>query len=280
MNYKKEIIFGKSEQSIQVSYFWEPKNTGPNKTILILPGLDESYANYQDFIAELRIRFPTYSILAIDLRGQGKTLDNEVKVGCFTITIENQIAIIREITKSLPIESIFIIGLSYGAGIALCTANQVSKVEGLALLAPYVTKFKNYRGGFVGMWYTLVHLNPFYKPLSRFSLPIYFRVARDRGLLNNKLKWTRSRVEALTKLTAGIMKISTTKEAQHLKDLPKGVHFFIGDDDEVVSIRAVEHLFKEIRCENKTIYVGSKLSHRLLIQNHNECSEWVSKILK
>jgi alpha-beta hydrolase superfamily lysophospholipase len=275
----KLIALIKPDKDVRVSYFWRPAFIDNKRTLLVLPGLDESINDYKDFITELSLTFPQYSILAIDLRGQGKTLASEGKIDAFKIPVENQITIIREITNSLPIESLFIIGLSYGAGIALCAANQIKKIEGLALLAPYVSKFKNFSRGFVGVWYSLLHLNPFYKMISHFSLPIHFQMARERNKLNPNILWTNNKLNALAKLSTGIMEVSTTKEAHRLHNLPKGIHILIGEKDVMVSIAAVEHLFNQIELENKTIRIMPDLDHRLLVNDYSICIKWLAEII-
>jgi pimeloyl-ACP methyl ester carboxylesterase len=214
------------------------------------------------------------------LRGQGKTLEDEFRFQSLSITIDHQITIIKNLLSDLAIDSVFIIGLSYGAGVGLCLANRIDNVEGLALLAPYVSKFKNFNRGFSGVWYTLAHMNPFYKTLSYFSLPFYFQLASAKGRLNPAVKWDPKRMSALTKLSTGIMRISTTKEARKLKGLSKGVHVLIGKKDDLVSIRAVEHLLKQIQTEKKSLEVIPEGGHRLLINDFRACTNWISGIIK
>jgi pimeloyl-ACP methyl ester carboxylesterase len=264
---------------VRVNYYWQPSVNSNGCTLLLLPGLDESINDYQVFILKMVEMFPHYSILAIDLRGQGATFLYEEKINSFKIPMSNQITIIKDITTSLSITSLFVIGLSYGAGVALCAANKLDNIKGLALFAPYVSKFKNFKHGFVGIWYSLVHLNPFYKTLAHFSLPLYFRSARDKGLLNPSVIWSRNRLEALTKLTTGILDISTNHEAKLIYPMSLGVHLMLGDKDQVVSISAVEQLFNELDCDNKTITIIPNLDHRLLVNNVDICCEWISKIL-
>ncbi len=276
---QKAVTLKIPNKNIQVSYFWHPSVTSNGCTLLLLPGLDESINDYQLFILKLVEMFPHYSILAIDLRGQGATFLSEEKINSFTIPMSNQITIIEDITSSLSITSLFVIGLSYGAGVALCAANKLDKIEGLALFAPYVSKFKNFKHGFVGMWYSLVHLNPFYKTIAHFSLPLYFRMARDKGLLNPTVTWSRNRLEALTKLSTGILDISTNHETKLIYPMPLGVHLLLGDKDQVVSIGAVEQLYNELDCEKKTMTIIPNLDHRLLVNNVAICCEWISKLL-
>jgi len=277
---QKTIWLLKPDKKIQVSYLWKPTAQYSKKTLLVLPGLDESIDDYQNFFKELTLILPEYSLLSIDLRGQGKTLDDEDRFQSLCITMDHQISIVKTLLADLSVESVFIIGLSYGAGVGLCLANQLDNVEGLALLAPYVSKFKNFNRGLSGLWYTLAHMNPFYKTLSYFSLPFYFQLAQARGRLNPAVKWDPKRMTALTKLSTGIMRISTTKEARKLKSLSKGVHVLIGKKDDLVSVRAVEHLLKQIQTENKSLEIIPEGSHRLLINDYKACSNWVAGILK
>ena len=277
---QKDVSLTKPDKTIRVSYLWKPNANDAKKVMLVLPGLDESISDYDNFFLELSSSLPEYSLLSIDLRGQGKTLEDESRFQSLSITVEHQITIVKNLLNDFSIDSLFIIGLSYGAGVGLCLANQLDNVEGLALLAPYVSKFKNFNRGFSGVWYTLAHLNPFYKTLSYFSLPFYFQLAQARGRLNPAVKWDPRRMSALTKLSTGIMRISTTKEARKLKGLSKGVHFLIGKKDDLVSIRAVEHLLKQIQTEKKSLVIIPEGGHRLLINDYKECSNWISAIIK
>lgn len=277
---KLTVKLPKANQNIQVSYFWYQPTNGSRSTLLILPGLDESIKNYRNFIDELKVKFPTYSILAIDLRGQGETLDSEEKIKSTKIKIEDQVAIVKEIIKILPIESIFIMGLSYGGGVGLCLGSKLENVKGMALLAPYVSKFKNFNRGVVGVWYTLAHMNPFYKSISQLSLPMYFKVARDHGELNPEINWDSNKLDALTKLSVGIMDISTTKEALRLPPMPFGTHFLVGEKDKLVSTEAVTHLFKKVRHPNKSIKTLPDAGHRLIVCNYPTCIEWLQTIIK
>ena len=278
--YQKAISLSKPDKTIRVSYLWKPSVEESKKVLLVLPGLDESIHDYQNFFREIAATLPEYSLLSIDLRGQGKTLEDESRFQSLSITVDHQITIVKNLLADFSIKSVFIVGLSYGAGVGLCLANHLDNVEGLALLAPYVSKFKNFNRGFSGVWYTLAHMNPFYKTLSYFSLPFYFQLAQARGRLNPAIKWDAKRMTALTKLSTGIMRISTTKEARKLKGLPKGVHFLIGKKDDLVSVRAVEHLLKQIQTEKKSLEFITNGGHRLLINDYKECSHWISGIIK
>jgi len=280
-NYQNErsAIISIGDKKIQVSYLWYPSLDERKHSILVLPGLDESIGDYHKFINELIKEFPKYSVLAIDLRGQGKTLENEGRISSYTISLDHQIEIIKGVTEYLSIKSLFLVGLSYGAGVSLYAANRIKNVEGLALLAPYVSKFKNFSDGFSGLWYTLVHLNPFYKIISHFTLPFYFQIARDRKRLNPNVEWTSRKLFALTKLSTGIMDISTSREAHALKELSLGVHFLLGERDDLVAINAVKHLYQKINCQNKTIRIIPQIGHRLLINNYSLCTKWLIDIL-
>ena len=278
--YQKTISISKPDKKIQVSYLWKPSADETKKVLLVLPGLDESIDDYHNFFSELTSTLPEYSLLSVDLRGQGKTLDSEERFQSLSITIDHQISIVKNLLQDFAIDSVFIVGLSYGAGVGLCLANQVDNVEGLALLAPYVSKFKNFNRGLSGVWYTLAHMNPFYKTLSYFSLPFYFQLASAKGRLNPAVKWDPKRMTALTKLSTGIMRISTTKEARKLKGLSKGVHFLIGKKDDLVSVRAVEHLLKQIQTEKKSLEIIPEGGHRLLINDYKACSYWIAGIVK
>lgn len=238
--------------------------------ILVLPGLDESIADYQNFLNDLLVLFPNRSIVAIDLRGQGETLELEKKISDSKITLNDQLLIIESVLDKLFIDSVFIVGLSYGAGVALFVANRLEGVTGLALLAPYVSK---------GGLHELPLFNPFHQIFSRLTMPFYFDLAKSRGDLNRDIIWSRDRLDALSKLSLGIMELDTQSEAADLLDLPVGVHFLVGESDNLVSVSSVEKLHDAIAITNKTISVLPNTGHRLLINNHSICAEWLLRII-
>jgi alpha-beta hydrolase superfamily lysophospholipase len=276
----KTVNLSKTNSIVQVYYYWIEGSKPDSETILVLPGLDESITDYQDIFEKLKIKMPGHSILAIDLRGQGQTLKNEIKFHPLTVSIDQQNYIISEIVNELSIKSILILGLSYGAGVGLYFANRSEKVKGLFLLSPYVSKFKNYQPGFTGLWYSLIHLNPFYRAISFFTLPFYFQVAKNRGRLNPLTNWDQKKLGALTKLSTGIMQLSTTKEVENLRPLNYGFNILIGEKDDLVSISAIKFLMNKVKMENKSLLVLPNLGHRLIINHSEECSNWISGIIK
>jgi pimeloyl-ACP methyl ester carboxylesterase len=271
----KSVKLAMPDKSIQVYYYWRENINANGKTIVVLPGLDESIQDYQQLINELK----NYSVLAIDLRGQGRTLEDEKQLRSITITLDQQVFIINEVIKDLNITKINLLGLSYGAGVGLYFANRCEKVIGLFLLAPYVSKFKIFDKGFIGFWYLLLHMNPFYRAISFFTLPFYFQVAKKRGRLNPLINWDKKHLRALTKLSTGIMQLSTTKEAQVLKPLENGFHILIGEKDDLVSRPAVKYLLEQVKLENKTLEFLPQAGHRLLINNAHDCANWINRYL-
>lgn len=276
------VKLARPDKAIQVYYYWKSGTNSKAETILILPGLDESITDYHQFFEYLNSQVPGHSLLAIDLRGQGQTLIEEKKTNSLavSINIEEQNLIINAIIDKLKIEDIILIGLSYGAGVGLYFTNRNLKVKGLFLLAPYVSKFKMFQPGVTGIWYRLIHLNPFYRALSYFTLPFYFHLAKRRGRLNHFVTWDHKHMRALTKLSTGIMKLSTTKEAEKLRNLDYGVNILIGEQDDLVSIPAIKFLMEKIKTKNKRLDILPKLGHRILINHYQESSTWLTNIIK
>lgn len=271
----KSVKLAMPDHDVQVYYHWQENLSANGKTILILPGLDESIQDYQQLISE----FKHYSILAIDLRGQGRTLENEPQLKSMTITLDQQVQIINSIIDDLNITSINLVGLSYGAGVGLYFTNRCQIVTGLFLLAPYVSKFKIFDKGLTGFWYLMLHMNPFYQVISHLTLPFYFQVAKKRGRLNPLISWDKKHLRALTKLSTGIMQLSTTKEAQKLYQLANGFHILIGEKDDLVSRPAVKYLLDQVKLNNKSLEILPNAGHRLLINNAKECANWVTKLI-
>jgi len=250
-------------------------------TLLLLPGLDDSVFEYKRTMRLILERNLGWDLLAIDLRGQGKTFEYEKKITTKKITLDQQASIIKKVLEHFSIDKVFIIALSYGAGVCFKFSDLFpTNVEGMGLIAPYVTKFKNYLPGITGVYYGLLHMNPFYKKISEVGLPMYFLNARLKGRLNNKFDWTPSRMNALTKLTLGIIDLDTDEVVSKFKNMPRGVHLLTACEDKVIPISAHRHLYNTIpRRITKSFGLEEGIGHRVLVEHPKEAADWVHRIL-
>ncbi len=250
-------------------------------TIVVLPGLDDSVFQYEKAFHYFRKYNPKWSILGVDLRGQGKTRDDEGSIYSTKITIDEQAQILEKILEKNKLNSVFIVGLSYGGGIALHYTGQYPlKVLGLGLIAPYVTNFKAYKPGLTGLYYGLSSYNPLYKSLSRFGLPPYFLGAKIKGRLNDQTNWTHQRMSALTKLTLGILDLNTDKSLDKIKSLPIGIHLLTACQDTVVPIAAHRHFYNRIpKNITKSFSLEDGIGHRVLQQHPKQASLWIHRLL-
>lgn len=250
-------------------------------TIVILPGLDDSVFHYETAFNYFRTYNPEWGILGIDLRGQGKTRDDEGNIYSSKITLEEQTEILDQILEKNKIDSAFIVGLSYGGGVALQYAKDYpARVLGLGLIAPYVTNFKAYKAGLTGIYYGLSFYNPFYKMLSKYSLPPYFMSAKIKGRLNPQTNWTSQRMKALSKLTMGILDLNTDKVLDEMTYLPIGIHLLTACQDTVVPIAAHRHFYNRIpKNILKSFSLEDGIGHRVLQQHPKQASMWIHRLL-
>ena len=250
-------------------------------TIVVLPGLDDSVFQYEKAFDYFRKYNPKWSILGIDLRGQGKTRDDEGSIYSTKITIDEQAQILEKVLNQNKLDSVFIVGLSYGGGIALhYTALYPTRVLGLGLIAPYVTNFKAYKPGITGLYYGLSFYNPLYKALSRLGLPPYFLGAKIKGRLNDRTNWTHQRMSALTKLTMGILDLNTDKTLDNIHSLPIGIHLLTACQDNVVPIAAHRHFYNRIQKNiTKSFSLEDGIGHRVLQQHPKQASMWIHRLL-
>lgn len=251
------------------------------KTILLLPGLDDSVFLYEKAIDLIRSKNPEWSVLGIDLRGQGKTCDQDRSTSIKPISLDQQEDIIKKVTDSYQLTSMFIVGLSYGAGISLHFAgHNPEKVLGLGLIAPYVSEFKTYKPGLPGLYYFLTFLNPLTPKLTPYSLPFYFFNARLKGRLNPNVKWTPKKMKALTRLTLGILRLNTDETLDELAHLPAGVHLMCACQDSVVPIGAHRHFYNRIPASmEKSFSLEDGIGHRVLSEHPRQAAQWLNRIL-
>ncbi len=251
------------------------------RAIVILPGLDDSVFFYRHAFELIARHNPEWSVLGIDLRGQGHTRDAEGNIASDKVTLEEQCLILRAILQQYALKEVFLVALSYGAGVALKYASLHSgEIAGLGLIAPYVTNFKAYRPGPTGLYYSLISLNPMAKPLSRYGLPSYFLSAKLKGRLNQDSNWTPARMRALTKLTLGILDLDTDKSLDQLSDLPIGVHLLTACEDRVVPIAAHRHFYNRIpKNIEKSFSLEDGIGHRVLQDHPRQAAYWVGRIL-
>lgn len=257
------------------------RNVEYKGTIVILPGLDDSVFQYENAINLIRVNNPHWSILGIDLRGQGKTRDNEKSIYTSKITIDEQAEILEKVLEKHMINKVFLVGLSYGGGIALhYTRNYPLRVLGLGLIAPYVTNFKAYKPGITGLYYGLSYYNPFYKVMSRVGLPPYFFGAKVKGRLNTMTNWTSQRMSALTKLTLGILDLNTDKTLKEIQPLPIGIHLLTACQDTVIPIAAHRHFYKKIpKNTPKSFSLEDGIGHRVLQEHPKQAAMWMHRLL-
>lgn len=272
---------------IQVSlYEGQAKNSHPNdsleeKTIVVLPGLDDSVYCYEKAFNLIREFNPDWSILGIDLRGQGHTREDEGMIPLTRIPLDDQAELLESILKEKSKERIFLVGLSYGGGVALHYTSHFSRrVLGLGLIAPYVTEFKSYKPGIVGLYYFLTFLNPFHKRLSAYALPSYFNLAKLRGRLNPNVSWTPNNLAALSKLTLGILDLDTDKTLDEIPHLPYGIHILSACQDTVVPIAAHRHFYNRIpKSMDKSFSLEDGIGHRVLQDHPKRAARWLHRII-
>ena len=267
--------------SVHTIYGEHHQNCSSVGTIVILPGLDDSVFQYETAFNLFRKYNPNWSILGIDLRGQGKTRDDEGNIYSSKVSIDEQAQILEKVLEKNNLSSVFIIGLSYGGGIALhYTSKFPLRVLGLGLIAPYVTNFKAYKPGLTGLYYGFSNYNPFIKILSRLGLPPYFLGAKIKGRLNHQTNWTHSRMCALTKLTLGILDLNTDKTLKKIEHLPIGIHILTACQDTVVPIAAHRHFYNKIpKHIPKSFSLEDGIGHRVLQQHPKQASLWIHRLL-
>ena len=270
----------KKEFQLEVAGF-QYKKEDQNKTILVLPGLDDSVSYYQSMLNLLIDHNPGWNLLALDLRGQGQTLHNERNISQMKIKIEEQTAIVKNILEQESITECFVIGLSYAGAVSLQLAlENPDTIKGIGLIAPYVSNFKAFKRGLTGIYYTILDKHPAKGLFAMMGLPLYFNIAKYEHRLNINKTWTQKEVKALTKLTLGVLEYNTEQALDNLHEMPLGVHLLCGFDDKVIPISAHKKFYHHIPTHlNKTFSLEEGVGHRIFERHPDVAAEWVHRVL-
>ena len=252
-----------------------------NKTIFVLPGLDDSVSYYQAMLGLLAEHNPTWNVIAVDLRGQGLTLNKERKISQMKIKIEEQTKIVAQVFEQEKIQECFVIGLSYAGAVTLQLARENKEIiQGIGLIAPYVTNFKSFKRGFTGLYYTMLDKHPAKGLISMMSLPFYFQMAKYEHRLNLNKNWTSKEMNALTKLTLGVLEYNTEEAVDDLGELPLGIHLLCGFDDRVIPISAHKKFYHNIPEHlHKTFSLEEGVGHRIFERHPAIAADWVHRVL-
>jgi len=124
-----------------IAYQWSPAKTEDARTILFLNGLGDTYHAWASFMP----KFPNFNRLQVDLRGQGRAMENRLKHDAetnFKIEVQTQSDDLVKLLAHLEIDSpVDIAAYSYGGGVAFDFASRYpEKVRRLAFIAPYIMR--------------------------------------------------------------------------------------------------------------------------------------------
>jgi pimeloyl-ACP methyl ester carboxylesterase len=107
-------------------------------TAVLLNGLTYSTTNWNAFVKELHKRAPGVGLLRFDMIGMGETLlAGKVPVD-YAIPYTDQVELTAKLIRQLRLKKCFIVGLSYGGGIAIAFGvSHPELVDQLVLMAPF-----------------------------------------------------------------------------------------------------------------------------------------------
>lgn len=114
---------------------------GQGVPLVFLNGLSDAMETWADVVTLSKTTRPS---LLIDLPGQGESLVRELARGGefnYHLSIEEQVAALRELLDHLGIEKFGLVGFSYGGGVALGTLHQYQeRVEDFILFLPFILR--------------------------------------------------------------------------------------------------------------------------------------------
>lgn len=268
-------------------YEWDyKKNT---ETLVFLNGLSDSVESWTPIKSYLNNR---YSTLFIDLVGQGRALDEDIKNQKnshppldYKIPVDEQANAIKEIWDSLNIDDtgFNLVGFSYGGGVAIRFASLFPKmIKKLILFLPYTIRLdlafpiQRLWAGHMG---ALKNLN-FLKPGMNLLGDSYQKMIRD--YMNFRFSkhipdYERRRVSM--DLTEGIMPFNAFDIFDLLPDM--STHLITVENDTLVPKVLYREIWNRLPERKKCSWLNIKDGEHLIFEQAPlYCARWIEEILR
>lgn len=254
--------------------------------VVFLNGLADSIESWSPVKSYLNGK---HSTLFIDLIGQGKSLEAEIKSNDgktlnFKISVEEQSQAVKEVWDSLKIKSKFhLLGFSYGGGVAIRTATLFPDVvDKLILFLPYIIRLDlafPIQRMWAGQLGFLKNLNLF-KPQMCALGDSYKKMIRDymnfrfsKHIPDNNIR------NASMDLTEGIMPFNAFEYFDLLPD--QSVHLITVEHDTLVPKSLYYEIWSRLPDSKKSSWLNIKDGEHLIFEQAPlYCAQWIEKILK
>lgn len=138
---KKEISYTTKDKWVIYGDIYYAKTKDPKKAIVLLHQLGSNRSEYEQLIPTLQEAFPDYDIVALDMRGHGKSTNlgkyQNFIAGDFRAMKNDLIGLKSYLSVARPsIEGFYIVGSSIGSSVALDYAATVGGTTKVVMISP------------------------------------------------------------------------------------------------------------------------------------------------
>lgn len=214
-------------------------------TVVLLNGLTYSTEYWDSFVKELQGN--GFGILRYDMKGMGKTMLHDRLPVNYSVPHTDQVAELKSLLDTLKIKKVYVLGLSYGGGIAVAFGNSYPKyVAGLILMAPFTEPLKS-SDDWIRSQITMTRIAQPWNPSTDDELYDFFLrqfiyttyPSAEVSVLENPYK-----LEGVFRLVQGIRKFLA---AEHANRLPKNsVHLMIANEDQYIPKQVLKNFWNAI----------------------------------
>jgi len=251
-------------------------------TLVLLNGLTYSTQQWASFAAAIERLEPSFGIVLYDMRGMGKTLLQGNLPVNYSISLESQVAQLKEVMTALKLKKAQFVGLSYGGGVAIAFAKAHPKLVGrLFLMAPFTEALEN-QDRLIRAQVSGNRLTFPFNPATDEELYDYFLrqfiyttyPSSEPIVLENPFK-----LEAIFRMVQGIRLF---KAAQIAKDMPaESVHLMVANQDQYISKAVMDRFWQAVpmRARGSRIDI-SFTEHKIPEAIPNFAAAWITTVMK
>lgn len=282
----KKSFFTTSRQRLVYYELDYKENTD---VVVFLNGLADSIESWSPVKSYFKGK---YSTLFVDLIGQGKALQEEIREETrssdgkkldYKISVEEQAEALKEVWQSLGIKSKFhLLGFSYGGGIAIRAATLFPElIDKLILFLPYIIRLdlafpiQRLWAGQMGL---LKNLNLF-KPGMNALGDSYHKMIRDYMNFRFSKHIPDPHIRQVSMdLTEGIMPFNAFDYFHQLAD--HSVHLVTVEHDTLVPKSLYYEIWTRLPDQKKASWLNIKDGEHLIFEQAPlYCAQWIEKIL-
>ncbi len=259
---------------------YEPAKNG-QPTLVLLNGLTYQFGYWDKYVNALRRRSKEIGILRFDMIGMGGTLLSGKVPVRDPISYKDQVELTRQLMDKLGIRKAYMVGLSYGGGIAVAFATtHPTRVEQIILMAPFTEPLKQMDQWIKGQIAANRIAFPF-NPATDDELYDYFLKnfiyatypSLEPAVLDNPYK-----LEAVFRMIQGIRKYDTLRDARYLP--ANSVQLMVARQDQYLQRDVMDRFWDAVPRSARASRIDiSVTEHKIPEAIPDYASAWTMEIL-